>query len=109
MNVEEILKHLGNYWDLYSLAGEGEYSFDRAKKYLMDECGKPESTARAKMSAFRYGRDSLLKISGDGKRYSIDPEKVNVQEALVDEVIRFSDFDYRCEQIKEWVELYHSQ
>lgn len=109
MNVEETLKHLGNHWDLYSLAGEGEYSFDRAKKYLMDECGKPESTARAKISAFRYGRDSLIKISGDGKRYSMDPEKVNLLEALVDEVIHFSDFDYRCDQMKEWAELYNSQ
>lgn len=109
MNVEETLKHLGNHWDLYRLAGEGEYSFDKAKKYLMEECGKPESTARAKMSAFRYARDSLIKISGDGKRYSIDSEKVNLLEVLVDEVIHFSDFDYRCDQMKEWEELYHSQ
>ncbi len=109
MNVEETLKHLGNHWDLYSLAGEGEYSFDKAKKYLMDECGKPESTARAKISAFRYGRDSLLKISGDGKGYSIDLKKVNELEAKIDSVIHFSDFDYRCEQMKEWEELYHSQ
>jgi hypothetical protein len=75
----------------------------------MDECGKPESTARAKMSAFRYARDSLLMISGDGKRYSIDPKKVNELEVSIDSVIHFSDFDYRCEQIKEWAELYHSQ
>lgn len=109
MNVEETLKHLGNHWDLYSLAGEGEYSFDKAKKYLMDECGKPESTARAKMSAFRYGRDSLIKISTNGKRYSIDSEKFNELEASMDLVIHFSDFDYRCEQMKEWEELYHSQ
>ena len=109
MNVEETLKHLGNHWDLYCLAGDGEYSFDKAKKYLMEECGKPESTARAKMSAFRYARDSLIKISGDGKRYSIDSEKVNLLEALVDEVIHFSDFDYRCDQMKEWEKLYHSQ
>jgi hypothetical protein len=109
MNVEETLKHLGNHWDLYRLAGEGEYSFDKAKKYLMDECGKPESTARAKMSAFRYCRDSLIKISTDGKRYSIDSEKFNELEASMDFVIHFSDFDYRCEQMKEWVELYHSQ
>lgn len=109
MNVEETLKHLGNHWDLYSLAGEGEYSFDKAKKYLMEECGKPESTARAKMSTFRYARDSLIKISTDGKRYSIDPKKVNELEALIDSVIHFSDFDYRCDQMKEWEELYHSQ
>lgn len=109
MNVEETLKHLGNHWELYCLAGDGEYSFDKAKKYLMEECGKPESTARAKMSAFRYAGDSLIKIIGDGKRYSIDPEKFNEMEASMDLVIHFSDFDYRCEQMKEWVELYHSQ
>ncbi len=109
MNIAETIKHLGNHWELYCLAGDVEYSFDRAKKYLMDECGKPESTARAKMSTFRYAKDSLIKISSDGKRYSIDSEKVNLLEALVDEVIHFSDFDYRCEQMKEWEELYHSQ
>ena len=109
MNIAEILKHLGNHWELYCLAGDGEYSFDKAKKYLMDECGKPESTARAKMSTFRYARDSLIKISTDGKRYSINPKKVNELEALIDSVIHFSDFDYRCDQMKEWEELYHSQ
>ena len=31
MNVGETLKHLGNQRDLYSLAGDGEYSFDKAK------------------------------------------------------------------------------
>ena len=81
MNIAETIKHLGNHWELYCLAGDGEYSFDRAKKYLMDECGKPESTARAKVSAFRYARDSLIKISSDGKRYFIDLEKLNILEA----------------------------
>ena len=33
MNIAETLKHLGNHWELYCLAGDGEYSFDRAKKY----------------------------------------------------------------------------
>lgn len=109
MNVEETLKHLGNHWDLYRLAGEGEYSFDKAKKYLMDECGKPESTARAKMNSFKYTKDSLINISSDGKRYSIDQDKVNVLEASIDVVIHFSDFDYRHEEIREWELLYEDQ
>ena len=63
MNVGETLKHLGNHWDLYSLAGEGEYSFDKAKKYLMDECGKPESTARAKFATVgEQIEDALLSM-----------------------------------------------
>ena len=109
MNIAETLKHLGNHWELYCLAGDGEYSFDRAKKYLMDECGKPESTARAKMNSFKYTKDSLINISSDGKRYSIDQDKVNVLEASIDAVIHFSDFDYRCEEIREWKVLYEDQ
>lgn len=109
MNIAETIKHLGNHWDLYSLAGDGEYSFDKAKKYLMNECGKPESTARAKMSAFRYARDSLIKISSDGKRYFIDLEKLNILEASIDSVIHFSKIDYRGQEMEELEVLYDFQ
>lgn len=109
MNIAETLKHLGNHWELYCLAGDGEYSFDKAKKYLMDECGKPESTARAKMSAFRYARDSLIKISSDGKKYFIDLEKLNVLEASMDSVIHFSKIDYRAQEMEELEVLYDFQ
>ena len=109
MNIAETLKHLGNHWELYCLAGDGEYSFDRAKKYLMDECGKPESTARAKMSAFRCARDSLIKISSDGKRYFIDLEKLNILEASIDSVIHFSKIDYRGQEMEELEVLYDFQ
>lgn len=109
MNIAETLKHLGNHWELYCLAGDGEYSLDKAKKYLMDECGKPESTARAKMSAFRYARDSLIKISSDGKRYFIDLEKLNILEASIDSVIHFSKIDYRGQEMEELEVLYDFQ
>lgn len=109
MNVEETIKHLGNHWNLYRFVGNGERSFDAAKKFLMEHCKKPESTARAKMNSFRYTKDSLIKISSDGKRYSVDPDKVNELEAEIDAVIHFSDFDYRSESAKEWEELYEYQ
>lgn len=109
MNIAETLKHFGNHWELYCLAGDGEYSFDKAKKYLMDECGKPESTARAKMSAFRYARDSLIKISSDGKRYFIDLEKLNIIEFSIDSVIHFSKIDYRGQEMEELEVLYDFQ
>lgn len=51
----------------------------------------------------------MIKISSDGKRYSIDPEKVNELEVLIDLVIHFSDFDYRSDQMKEWADIYHTQ
>ena len=47
MNVEETIKHLGNHWDLYRFVGNEERSFDAAKRFLMELCEKPESTARA--------------------------------------------------------------
>ena len=109
MNIAETLKHFGNHWELYCLAGDGEYSFDKAKKYLMDECGKPESTARAKMSAFQYARDSLIKISSDGKRYFIDLEKLNIIEVSIDSVIHFSKIDYRGQEMEELEVLYDFQ
>lgn len=109
MNVEETIKHLGNHWELYKLAAYEECSFDYAKRYLMDDCGKPESTARAKMSSFRYSKDGLLSISDDGKRYSIDHDKVDEFEMLLDEVIHFTEFDYRYQKLLEWSELCESQ
>lgn len=109
MNVEETIKHLGNHWELYCLAGDGEYSFDDAKKYLMDECGKPESTARAKINSFKYTKNSVLKISYDGKRFSIDSDKVDELEASIDEVIHFTEFDYRYRNLKEWMDFCDEQ
>lgn len=109
MNVEETIKHLGNHWDLYRFVGNGERSFDAAKRFLMEYCEKPESTARAKMNSFRYAKDSLIKVSSDGKRYSVEPDKVNELEASIDSVIHFSDFDYRSESAQCWEALYEYQ
>lgn len=109
MNVEETIKHLGNHWELYCLAGDGEYSFDDAKKYLMDECGKPESTAREKINSFKYTKNSILKISDDGKRCSIDSDKVDDLEASIDAVIHFTEFDYRYRNLKEWMDFCDEQ
>ncbi|MCR4803774.1 MAG: hypothetical protein K5895_12370 [Lachnospiraceae bacterium] len=109
MNVEGTIKHLGNHWDLYRFVGNGERRFDAAKRFLMEQCEKPESTARAKMNSFKYTKDNLIKISSDGKRYSIDQDKANVLEASIDAVIHFLDFDYRCEEMREWEALYEDQ
>ena len=40
MSVEETLKHIGTYWDIYRYLGHEERSFDEIKKYLMNECEK---------------------------------------------------------------------
>ena len=77
MSVEETLKHIGTYWDIYRYLGREERSFDEIKKYLMKECDKPESTARANISGFKTARDTIIKISQDGKSVSVDPQKWN--------------------------------
>jgi len=40
--------------------GREERSFDDIKKYLMKECDKPESTARANISGFKTARDTWM-------------------------------------------------
>ena len=61
------------------------------------------------MNSFKYTKDNLIKISSKGKRYYIDQYKVNVLETSIDAVIHFSDFDYRCEEMREWEILYEDQ
>ena len=35
MSVEETLKHIGTYWDIYRYLGREERPFDEIKKYMM--------------------------------------------------------------------------
>lgn len=101
MNVEETLKHIGTYWDIYRYIGKEKRSFDDIKKYLMKECDKPESTARANISGFKTARDTIIKISSDGKSVSIDSQKWNDLLWSMDERMHFSEYDYREEERKE--------
>ena len=101
MNVEETLKHIGTYWDIYRYIGKEERSFDDIKKYLMKECDKPESTARANISGFKTAKDTIIKISSDGKSVSVDPQKWNDLLWSMDERMHFSEYDYREEERKE--------
>lgn len=101
MNVEETLKHIGTYWDIYRYIGKEERSFDDIKKYLMKECDKPESTARANISGFKTAKDNIIKISSDNKSVSVDPQKWNNLFWSMDERMHFSEYDYREEERNE--------
>lgn len=106
MNVEETLKHIGTYWDIYRYIGKEKRSFDDIKKYLMKECDKPESTARANISGFKTARDTIIKISSDGKSVSVDPQKWNDLFWTMDERMHFSEYDDRAQESKAYFDAY---
>ena len=107
MSVEETLKHIGTYWDIYRYLGREERSFDDIKKYLMKECDKPESTARANISGFKTARDTIIKISQDGKSVSVDPQKWNNLFWTMDNRMHFTDYDDRAKELKEVFDAYY--
>lgn len=107
MSVEETLKHIGTYWDIYRYLGREERSFDDIKKYLMKECDKPESTARANISGFKTARDTIIKISQDGKSVSVDPQKWNNLFWTMDNRMHFTDYDDRANELKEVFDAYY--
>ena len=107
MSVEETLKHIGTYWDIYRYLGREERSFDDIKKYLMKECDKPESTARANISGFKTARDTIIKISQDGKSVSVDPQKWNNLFWTMDERMHFTEYDDRANELKEVFDAYY--
>ncbi|MEE3472274.1 MAG: hypothetical protein VZR24_16600 [Butyrivibrio hungatei] len=107
MSVEETLKHIGTYWDIYRYLGREERSFDDIKKYLMKECDKPESTARANISGFKTARDTIIKISPDGKSVSVDPQKWNNLFWTMDKRMHFSEYDDRANELKEVFDAYY--
>ena len=106
MNVEETLKNIGMYWDIYRYIGKEARSFDDIKKYLMKECDKPESTARANISGFKTARDTIISISSDGKSVSVDPPKWNNLFWSMDERMHFSDYDDRAQESKAYFDAY---
>lgn len=108
MSVEETLKHIGTYWDIYRYLGRETRSFDDIKKYLMKKCGKPESTARANVSGFKTARDTIIKISPDGKSVSVDPQKWNNLFWTMDEWMHFSEYDDRANELKEVCDAVYS-
>lgn len=107
MSVEETLKHIGTYWDIYRYLGREERSFDDIKKYLMKECDKPESTARANISGFKTAKDTIIKISQDGKSVSVDPQKWNNLFWTMDNRMHFSEYDDRANELKEVFDAYY--
>lgn len=94
MNVGETLKHIGTYWEIYEYIGNHRKKLTDIKKYLMKECGKPESTARMQITNFRYSRHSIFALYNNDKVVGLDIAKINELEREIDKVSHFTDYDY---------------
>lgn len=102
MKVGEILKNLATYWDIYDFVRRDEETFDSVKGYLMDECGKPESTARANLTGFRKSPFGLLLIDEKAETMCIDESKVREFLDALNDVFEFYEYDYSSEVINEY-------
>ena len=54
MDIQSVLKHMSLYWEVYQYVAEnGAGSLEDIKSYLIEQCHKPESTARGNISAIK--------------------------------------------------------
>ena len=54
MDIQSVLKHMSQYWEVYQYVAEnGVASIEDIKSYLIEQCHKPESTAKGNISAIK--------------------------------------------------------
>lgn len=54
MDIQSVLKNMSQYWEVYQYVAEnGAASMEDIKSYLIEQCHKPESTARGNISAIK--------------------------------------------------------
>lgn len=64
MDIQSVLKHMSQYWEVYEYVAEnGPSLVENIKSYLIEHCHKPESTARGNVAAIK---DSPLFRVTDG-------------------------------------------
>ena len=60
MNLQNVFKHMSQYWEVYEYVRDGAVTLDAVKEHLMKDCKKAESTARAHVSAIQ--ESELLEV-----------------------------------------------
>lgn len=101
VNTEETLKHFGTFWEIYQFIGCDGRTYDEIKRYLMKECDRPESTARAKINAFQAADDNLYSYHRSDKKVYFDYDKFNDLEDEIDHWLDIETNDYRGEQLAQ--------
>lgn len=97
MDIQSVLKHMSQYWEVYQYVAEnGPSLVENIKSYLIDQCHKPESTARGNVAAIK---DSPLFKVTDG--YVMLDDKTGLQlEEILEYIFEWSYRDERHEEIK---------
>ena len=98
MDIQSVLKHMSQYWEVYQYVAEnGAGSMEDIKSYLIEQCHKPESTARGNISAIK---DSPLFKITEGYVMLDDNAGLKLEEIL-EYIFEWSYKDARHEEIKE--------
>lgn len=107
VNIDETLKNIGTYWEVYCFIAEEDRTLDEIKRFLMTECYKPESTARAQVSAFKSARDNIYEFCEDGEHVCISVDKVNRLEEQMDDFLGFTKYDYRAVDHRDYEDAFN--
>lgn len=106
MNLQNVFKHMSQYWEVYEYVRDGTVTLDAVKEHLMKECKKAESTARAHVSAIQ--ESELLGIHGN-KGY-LKEEALEEFYESVDELLNLRQFEKGVRGLRETEEeLYKVQ
>lgn len=98
MDIQSVLKHMSQYREVYQYVAEnGATSMEDIKSYLIEQCHKPESTARGNISAIK---DSLLFKITEGYVMWDDDAGLKLEEIL-EYIFEWSYKDERHTEIRE--------
>lgn len=99
INVEEVCKHIQSYIGIYEFVQQDEKTIPEVKAYLMEECGKPESTARAHIEAVKKSDTGLLQFSKN--KISLSLENAMAFENALTDIFHWDEYDYRAGELYE--------
>lgn len=97
INVEEVCKHIQSYIGIYEFVQQDEKTIPEVKAYLMEECGKPESTARAHIEAVKKSDTGLLEFRKD--KISLNLEKAMEFERALTDIFHWDEYDFRSGEL----------
>ena len=104
MELQELLKHVSNYYEIYEILWDGPISFEDIKKYLMIDCHKPESTARSYITTIRNGNKGMILVDEEEGTMELDTEAVKQFEQELQELLEWNLYDDRHEEMEFYQE-----
>lgn len=106
MNLQNVFKHMSQYWEVYEYVRGGVVTLDAVKEHLMKECKKAESTARAHVSAIQ--ESELLEVYGN--KVCLREESLEEFYESVDKLLNIRQFEKGVRGLRETEEeLYKVQ